>query len=684
MNDIIQQIRNLSIGFKSKQGKEISILRKIDLNIKKGETVGIVGESGSGKSTLALAMMGFVKQGLFTIDGECKFENLNLLKMNNKDLEKIRGRKIAMIPQNAGQSLTPNLKIGYQIEEALKLHTKLDTNQRQKKISELLNKVRLPSPETIALRYPHELSGGQQQRVAIAMALAGNPNLLLLDEPTTGLDVTTQAHVLEVLKDIANDTGTSMVYVSHDLGAIAQVSDRVVVMYAGEIVLEGPVRKILKDPIHPYANGLLKSIPKLSLKGLPSSMPGSQPQSDKLGTGCSFYERCNISTEKCKKNSPGLEYLNEIDVNVRCFNFKDLRDFNETTELKNNEFSEKKNTKEVLKLNNLSISYAKQNFVDQFLGRIKDSNPTVKDINIEISKGETLSLVGESGSGKSTILKSIAGLLKIKDGKIFFNEKDFLSDDLKARSSDNLRAIQLIFQNPDESLNPSHTVEEILSQPLKLYFNLQGDKLKKNISDLLQKVRLGDFYMQRYPRQLSGGEKQRVAVARAFAANPDIILCDEVTSALDVSVQAAVLDLLKKLKRDFNTTYIFVSHDLAVVKAISDRVAVLYQGRLCEIGLSESVYKFPSHPYTEVLLGAVLEPDPDIKPRLIAEDIVEERPPEKGCTFQGRCPRILGDKCKNETPPWQIGLNGHAIRCHIEINELDRLQKKEFLNAQQE
>ena len=684
MNDIIQQIRNLSIGFKSKQGKEISILRKIDLNIKKGETVGIVGESGSGKSTLALAMMGFVKQGLFTIDGECKFENLNLLKMNNKDLEKIRGRKIAMIPQNAGQSLTPNLKIGYQIEEALKLHTKLDTNQRQKKISELLNKVRLPSPETIALRYPHELSGGQQQRVAIAMALAGNPNLLLLDEPTTGLDVTTQAHVLEVLKDIANDTGTSMVYVSHDLGAIAQVSDRVVVMYAGEIVLEGPVRKILKDPIHPYANGLLKSIPKLSLKGLPSSMPGSQPQSDKLGTGCSFYERCNISTEKCKKNSPGLEYLNEIDVNVRCFNFNDLRDFDETTELKNNEFSEKKNTKEVLKLNNLSISYAKQNFVDQFLGRIKDSNPTVKDINIEISKGETLSLVGESGSGKSTILKSIAGLLKIKDGKIFFNEKDFLSDDLKARSSNNLRAIQLIFQNPDESLNPSHTVEEILSQPLKLYFNLQGDKLKKNISDLLQKVRLGDFYMQRYPRQLSGGEKQRVAVARAFAANPDIILCDEVTSALDVSVQAAVLDLLKKLKRDFNTTYIFVSHDLAVVKAISDRVAVLYQGRLCEIGLSEGVYKFPSHPYTEVLLGAVLEPDPDIKPRLIAEDIVEERPPEKGCTFQGRCPRIIGDKCKNETPPWQIGLNGHAIRCHIEINELDRLQKKEFLNGQQE
>jgi peptide/nickel transport system ATP-binding protein len=249
-----------------------------------------------------------------------------------------------------------------------------------------------------------------------------------------------------------------------------------------------------------------------------------------------------------------------------------------------------------------------------------------------------------------------------------------LSEDLKQRSSDNLRAIQLIFQNPDESLNPNQTVEQILSQPLKLYFDLKGEELKKNIIELLKKVRLGDFYMSRYPRQLSGGEKQRIAVARAFAAKPDIILCDEVTSALDVSVQAAVLDLLKSLKDDFGTTYIFVSHDLAVVKAISDRVAVLYQGRLCEIGPKQNVYNFPSHPYTEVLLGAVLEPDPDIKPKLIAEDIVEEKPPENGCSFQGRCPRILGDKCRLEVPPWQVGENGNAIRCHIGIEELKNLQ----------
>ena len=670
MSNNIQSVKNLSIGFRSQKGKEISILRNVTTNIKKGETVGIVGESGSGKSTLALAMMGYVKHGLFTMSGECLFNSLNLLDLSNNELEKIRGRKIAMIPQNAGQSLTPNLKIGYQIEEALKLHTNLNENERKDRISELLNNVRLPSPDVMALRYPHELSGGQQQRVAVAMALAGNPELLLLDEPTTGLDVTTQAHVLELLKDITKDTGTSMVYVSHDLGAIAQVCDRVIVMYAGEIVLEGPVRKILKEPIHPYTNGLLKSIPKLSLEGLPESMPGAQPQPGHIGEGCSFYDRCNISDEKCKIKTPDLEFLSEIDTSVRCFNYKKVNiNQNKNIQIKNLDEKNVENN-EILGLSDVSISYAKQSFLDQLFNKLTDSNPTVKDINININKGETIALVGESGSGKSTILKSIAGLLKTKDGNINFAQNRKLSEDLKNRSSDDLRAIQLIFQNPDESLNPNHTVEQILSQPLKLYFGLKGDELKKNIIELLEKVRLGEFYLTRYPRQLSGGEKQRIAVARAFAAKPDIILCDEVTSALDVSVQAAVLDLLKKLKDDFGTTYIFVSHDLAVVKAISDRVAVLYQGRLCEIGPSKNVYKFPSHPYTEVLLGAVLEPDPDIKPKLIAEDIVEEKPPKKGCCFQGRCPRTLGDKCREEVPPWQLGENGNAIRCHIDIEEL--------------
>ena len=674
MKNTVQKINNLTIGFQSQKGEQISILKNISTSINQGETVGIVGESGSGKSTLALAMMGYVKHGLFTISGECMFHSNNLLEMKNKDLEKIRGRKIAMIPQNAGQSLTPNLKIGYQIDEALRLHTDLKQSERDEKISELLNKVRLPSPETMAQRYPHELSGGQQQRVAVAMALAGSPELLLLDEPTTGLDVTTQAHVLELLNLIAKDTGTSMVYVSHDLGAIAQVSDRVIVMYSGEIVLDGPVRSILKNPIHPYTFGLLKSIPKLTLPGLPNSMSGSQPQPGSIKKGCSFYERCEFADDNCKVNSPTLELIEDLNTSVRCFKHNELLNLNKLDSQNVKSIENKIIKNEILDLSNVSISYAKLKFIEQLLNKINDDNPTVKDINININKGETLALVGESGSGKSTILKSIAGLLKTKDGNIKFDKDKMLSNDLRQRDPSFLRAIQLIFQNPDESLNPNHTVEEIVSQPLKLYFGLKGKDLKEKIIEVLDKVRLGEFYLTRYPRQLSGGEKQRVAVARAFAAKPDIILCDEVTSALDVSVQAAVLNLLQELKEDFGTTYVFVSHDLAVVRAISDRVAVLYQGRLCEIGPSKNVYKFPSHPYTEVLLGAVLEPDPDIKPKLVAEDIVEEKPPKNGCSFQGRCPRILGDICKNEVPPWQIGENGNSIRCHIKIEDLKNQQ----------
>ena len=674
MENVVQKINNLSIGFRSQKGEEISILKNITTEIKRGETVGIVGESGSGKSTLALAMMGYIKHGLFTTSGECTFNSNDLLKMDGRALEKIRGRKIAMIPQNAGQALTPNLKIGYLIDEALRLHTDLNKIDRDKKISELLNKVRLPSPETMALRYPHELSGGQQQRVAVAMALAGTPELLLLDEPTTGLDVTTQAHVLELLKFIAKDTGTSMVYVSHDLGAIAQVSDRVIVMYSGEIVLDGPVRSILKNPIHPYTFGLLKSIPKLTLPGLPNSMSGSQPQPGSIKKGCSFYERCEFADDNCKLNSPTLELIEDLNTSVRCFKHNELLNLNKLDSQNVKSIENKIIKNEILDLSNVSISYAKLKFIEQLLNKINDDNPTVKDINININKGETLALVGESGSGKSTILKSIAGLLKTKDGNIKFDKDKMLSNDLRQRDPSFLRAIQLIFQNPDESLNPNHTVEEIVSQPLKLYFGLKGQDLKEKIIEVLDKVRLGEFYLTRYPRQLSGGEKQRVAVARAFAAKPDIILCDEVTSALDVSVQAAVLNLLQELTEDFGTTYVFVSHDLAVVRAISDRVAVLYQGRLCEIGPSKNVYKFPSHPYTEVLLGAVLEPDPDIKPKLVAEDIVEEKPPKNGCSFQGRCPRILGDICKNEVPPWQIGENGNSIRCHIKIEDLKNQQ----------
>ncbi len=670
----IIEVKNLSIGFTGKSGRTLPILRNIDLTVTKGETIGLVGESGSGKSTLALAMMGYLKKGLRVLEGSATFHGRDTFGLTMRELEEIRGGKLALIPQNAGQSLTPSMRIGAQVSEALKLHSQVDQSARLSRVVELLTEVRLPDPAALVDRYPHELSGGQQQRVAVAMALAGEPEALLLDEPTTGLDVTTQAHILKLLRDLARETGTSMVYVSHDLGAIAQVCDRVAVMYAGEIVLEGRAREVLRRPIHPYARGLLASIPKLREARLPVAMEGRPPPPGGAGEGCAFVERCELAENRCRQSRPALDLIASGE-RVRCFRYDQVPELPAAGAGVASERVQSVAEQSALELSDLAISYAKPGFVEQLLGRPSTLTPTVDDVSIRIDTGETVGLVGESGSGKSTILKAVAGLLTPFAGVIRFAGSDALEPEVDKRSSDHLRRIQLIFQNPDESLNPRHTVGEILAQPLKLYFGLSGKELRRRSEALLERVRLGAHYLDRLPGQLSGGEKQRVAIARAFAAEPELVLCDEITSALDVSVQAAVLNLLNQLKQDEGATYVFVSHDLAVVKALADRVAVLYQGRLCEMGPTAQVYSLPSHPYTEVLLGAVLEPDPDVSPVLAAEDVVERSPPAKGCPFQRRCPRKLGNICDTQTPPWQSTGDAHAIRCHIPLDELKSMQQ---------
>ncbi len=660
------EIRDISVGFSGRDGRTREVLRNIDLTVAHGECVGLVGESGSGKSTLALAAMGYLKRGLRLLNGSAAFNGTDMFTQSRQELERIRGGQLALIPQNSGQSLTPTLRIGAQLGEALRLHSALPADQRAAKTIELLGHVRLPDPEAIVLRFPHELSGGQQQRVAIAMALAGQPEALLLDEPTTGLDVTTQAHILELLRDIAAERDMAMVYVSHDLGAIARVCKRVVVMYTGEVVLEGSTRQVLKSPAHPYAQGLLASIPKLDGNTLPISLDGRPPAPGDAGAGCAFADRCPIVQDRCRSARPQLAPSKNGDV-IRCFFAEDAsRRRGQTTGAEPVRYS---SGETMLDLDDLSISYAKLGLLDQLLGRGSGVPPTVDDISISIGKGETLGLVGESGSGKSTILKTIAGLLPPAGGAVSTGDQA-LPPTVELRSPAQLRQIQLIFQNPDDSLNPRHTVAEILEQPLKLYFRLTGEKLRVLSAEILERVRLGAHYLDRLPSQLSGGEKQRVAIARAFAASPEIVLCDEVTSALDVSVQAAVLDLLNELKKTQGTTYIFVSHDLAVVRALSDRVAVLYQGRLCEIGQTDQVFGGESHPYTKVLLGAVLEPDPDAVPILTADDVVERAPPVRGCPFQRRCPRRLGMICDTDTPPWQSPEAGHSIRCHISLEDL--------------
>ncbi len=667
------EICDLSIGFSNMKKQVLPILRNIDLTIKAGETVGLVGESGSGKSTLALAMMGYLGNPLKVLNGSTSFRHQSTFDLSMRELEQIRGGQLALIPQNAGQALTPTQRIGRQISEALKLHSKVTDTDRPARIIELLTQVRLPDPEILIDRYPHELSGGQQQRVAVAMALAGEPDALLLDEPTTGLDVTTQAHVLELLRDLAQETGTAMVYVSHDLGAIARVCDRVVVMYAGEIVLDGSVRQVLLKPVHPYARSLLASIPRLREASLPAALDGRPPAPGDVGNGCAFAARCAMAEDRCINERPILQ-ITKSGERVRCHLYEKVELLEAPGPGTAVERSPLSQAPEVLALNNIAISYTPRGLLDQILGRQANDTPTVDDISLVIRKGETIGLVGESGSGKSTILKAIAGLIPTRHGKITYNGSELLKASIDQRDKNQLRRIQLIFQNPDDSLNPRQTVAQILAQPLRLYFGLSDQELHDRSVDILERVRLGGHYLERLPSQLSGGEKQRVAVARAFIAEPELVLCDEVTSALDVSVQAAVLELLNRLQREFGTTYIFVSHDLAVVRALADRVALLYQGRLCEIGPVADVYSLPSHPYTEVLLGAVLEPHPDSVPVLSADDIVELSPMPIGCPFQRRCPRRLGEICDTETPPWQRVNQEHSIRCHIPHGDLKKIQ----------
>jgi peptide/nickel transport system ATP-binding protein len=659
----VLSVRDLSVGFFDRTKHLRPILRNIDFRIHAGETVGIVGESGSGKSTFALAMMGYLKSGLHRIDGRVTVNESDMFVALPQALERIRGRHIALVPQNPAQALTPSLTIGAQIREALRLHTDLVRESIDQRALELLAQVRLPHPDILMSRYPHELSGGQQQRVAIAMALAGAPDILLLDEPTTGLDVTTQAHILMLLRDLARERGMAMIYVSHDLGAIAQVAERIVVMYAGEIVLDGPTRSVLRSPHHPYAKGLLASIPRFSAANRPLPLDGRPPAPGQAGSGCGFVGRCPLETEQCRTQRPDLVALANDEMS-RCHHIARLAEWPETRKTEA-ESRDHDSAQEILKIDALSVTYARASLIDQIRGRPSRAPKTVDDITVSLRRGEALGLVGESGSGKSTILKALAGLVPMTACQAVLAGSHDLTRPLQSRRPDELRRVQIIFQNPDESLNPRQTIFDILAQPLMLYFGLSGSALHQRCEALLDQVRLGAHYLDRFPGQLSGGEKQRVAIARAFAAEPDLVLCDEITSALDVSVQAAVLDLIETLRREKNTTIVFVSHDLAVVRSVADKIAVLYQGRLCEMGPVADVYANPSHPYTQALLGATLEPDPDLRPTLLALDVMESGPPAKGCVFQNRCHKKLSDRCHEESPVWTSSDSQHQTRCHL-------------------
>lgn len=670
------EARDLTIGFRNAAGTFVDVVRDVSLELGPGETLGIVGETGCGKSTLASALLGHLRAGSVFRAGSVRFDDAELTGASRGQLQRLRRTRVAFVPQNAGQALTPTMRIGAQLRErVLGIGGDADADRAREESIRVLRAVRLPDPEALLERYPHQLSGGQQQRVAIATAVLGNPELVVLDEPTTGLDVTTQAHVLDIVEEMRERTGAALVYVSHDLGVIARVAEQLIVMYAGQVVEHGRTETLFARPRHPYTASLLAAVPRLAGTSLPTSLPGRAPAPGRWPEGCSLHPRCHLATDECRAVEPAVRPVDgEAGHVTRCHHWSQVTPPPTGSNGALRRGTADSGTAPLLEVTNLAVSYGRT-------GRRRFRRPsgtasmpvdTVADVNLTVGRGEVLALVGESGSGKSTIARTIAGLHPRREGEIVFEGLQ-LPESVGKRAAELRRRVQLIFQNPDSALNPRTTVEQIIGRPLRVFGNLSDAARRERTLQLLEEVGLGEQHMARYPSQLSGGERQRVSIARAFAADPDLVLCDEIVSALDVSVQASVLRLLERLRAERNVAYVFISHDLAVVKTISDRVAVLYLGRLAEVGTVGEVFAPPFHPYTESLLAAVLEPVPGTRPRTLTRTSeVEPAPPARGCPFQHRCPRHLGSICDDELPPWRQTASGHAIRCHIPLPELER------------
>ena len=552
---------------------------------------------------------------------------------------------------------------------------------RHQRVIELLNEVNLPDPEGVAIRYPHELSGGQQQRVLIAMAFACNPELLIMDEPTTGLDVTTEAHILDLVAKLQKSHGSAILYITHNLGVVARFCQRVAVMYAGEILEQGPVSRVFSNPADPYTRSLLTCIPRLDLSKTDRALSvtkGRLPNLAQVPVGCIFAPRCNEAVDACTAEPIGVEPIGNVKKDyVRCLRWKELAMFKFDRHKPDITSTHSAKTSEtLLAIDDLSCHYKVRRGLAEFMTAQKAKHVhAVDDISFDIESGQTLSIVGESGCGKTTLGRTIAGLQSPTKGQLFF-EGNQLAGHARSRTVDLRRRVQIIFQNPDVTLNPQRSVGETIRRPLQLFDLVPADQQEKRVAELLRSVNLPASYAARYPHELSGGEKQRVAIARAFAAEPEIIICDEPLSALDVSVQAAVLNLLVELQKKHNTAYFFISHDLSVVRYLSDQVAVMYMGRLCEIGTPEEVFSPPYHPYTEALLSAISIPDPSVQQVRVRLEGSVPSPvnPATGCRFAGRCPRKIDGLCDRVDPPLHEFGPNHRLYCQMAPEELQAME----------
>jgi peptide/nickel transport system ATP-binding protein len=676
------ELDNVAVAYKVRKG-EIVAVQDVSFDIYRGETHGIVGESGCGKSTCAWAVLNFLGANGYVKRGSIKFQGKELVGVTGEELRRLRGDQIAMVYQDPMQALNPSMRLGDQMAEVLTVHRDMEKDEAEDRCIEMLKRVYMPDASNVMKRFPHQISGGQQQRVVIAMALLNNPALLIMDEPTTALDVTVEAAVLDLIAELRRDFDTAIMYITHNLGVVARVSTRVGVMYAGKMVERATVEQIYHDPQHPYTQGLMRCVPKLGADKASSILypiRGRVPPPTNRPAGCVFSPRCDYVREICREEQPELKKMaNGVDVRCHFAGEIDPSTWTSTDDIKPPEIIKREEKPEpILILNDLKKYYEVQGSSLRDVVGLGEKRyvKAVENADFELPRGTTLGVVGESGCGKSTLIKAIIGLEETTSGEAEFMGLDITSG-ITSRSEDIIKELQMVFQNPDSTMNPSYTVGQQISRPMERFKTTPKEKIREEVIKLLQAMRLGENYYDRLPRQLSGGEKQRVGIARALASYPDLVLCDEPVSALDVSVQAALLNLLLEIQQEFGTTMMFIAHDLSVVRFFSDQVAVMYLGQIMEIGPADAIYTPPYHPYSEALLSAVPIPDPRVEQKHIRLEgtVPSAIDPPSGCRFHTRCPRreLLPDGgriCEEETPPWQEAGDGHRIFCHLPLETL--------------
>jgi peptide/nickel transport system ATP-binding protein len=663
-NPVLLDVQDLHVHFETSRGK-VRAVEGLTFNVRKGEVVAIVGESGSGKSVSALSIMrllpkltGRVPKGRITFDGR------NLLDLDDEEMRKIRGHHISMIFQEPMTSLNPILTIGLQITEPLQIHLGMNAEQARARAIELLGLVGIPDPARRLEQYPHQFSGGMRQRVMIAIGLACNPQLIIADEPTTALDVTIQAQILELMKDLSRKLNIALIVITHNLGVVARYADRVIVMYAARLVEEGEADNVFHRPRHPYSMGLLRSVPRLdrprgarleTIEGLPPNLAHMQ-------SGCRFAPRCPFKVPVCE-TEPSLLNTDTGGLS-RCHRHDEIAAgklvWGATSAAGQAPVALKPEA--LLSVKNLTKTFEVRG---GFRG-VRGSVRAVQDVSFEIHPGETLGLVGESGCGKTTVGRLILKLEQPTSGEIRFEGAN-LADTTAAEMKAVRRKIQVIFQDPYSSLNPRMTVGQIIAEPLNVYKLVPSSKkADERVAQLLEQVGLRPEMAARYPHQLSGGQRQRVGIARALAMEPSFIVCDEAVSALDVSIQGQIINLLEDLQRRLGLAYLFIAHDLAVVRHISMRVVVMYFGKIMEVADRDAIYKEPLHPYTKVLLDAAPVPDPTIEkgrePRLIKGELPSHLSPPSGCVFNTRCP-MASQECREIVPELREIKPGHYAAC---------------------